>query len=266
MPTAPTSLLLGLQSLTTEELLGLLLRFDLAEPLLRQLKERELTGALANSWPNRDTPSQSPSNDGAMALYRRHHQLRTDDDLKGWCQRHGLRASDLEAEADHGQRREELKARLISGSEESLFLRYKDRLDRVLYRLIRVESEALAQDLFFAIDAGEIRFGEAARQHSQGPEALTEGIVGPVDLSTPHPKISSRLRMAQPGELIPPFPIEQWHTILRLDYRYEATFDDETKGFLQELTLRSVVSDSLEPELEALRDWLTRDQKALTGA
>jgi len=71
VPTAPTPLLLGLQSLTTEELLALLLRFELAEPLLRQLKERELTGALANCWPNRDTPPQSPSNDGAMALYRR---------------------------------------------------------------------------------------------------------------------------------------------------------------------------------------------------
>ena len=40
---------------------------------------------------------------------------------------------------------------LMSTSGESLFLKYKDRLDRVLYSLIRVKDEDEANDLYFSI-------------------------------------------------------------------------------------------------------------------
>ena len=252
MSTAPSPLIQGLLSLSATDLLDLLLRFELAEPLLRQLKERELTGTLASCWPNCETPDPSPSADRAMAHYRQLHQLKKEEELQQWCARHRLAPQALAMEADHSERRDDLRTGLIRGQEESLFLRYKDRLDRVLYGLIRVDDAPLAQDLFYAIDAGELRFGEAARLHSKGPEARTQGIVGPVDLGTPHPAISGRLRTAQPGELLAPFQIEQWHIILQLHYRFAAEFDDESKVFLQELTLRSLVSESVTPELEQL--------------
>jgi hypothetical protein len=253
VPPAPSAVLNRLQELTTSELLTYLLRFELAIPLLMALHERELTGSLeANSTAGGSETTISKE----LSSYCAHHRLQDQDRLHHWCFSHGMNSATLEVEAQHLQRRTEIQHSLLSESEESLFLRHKDRLDRVLYGLIRVESEALARDLFFAIDAGEMRFGEAAHRHSCGPEAQTEGIVGPVDLTTPHPEISNRLRNAAPGELIPPFKLEQWFAILRLDYCYSSNLDEDTRFFLRELSFRSIVRQSAEADLTMLSHWL----------
>jgi hypothetical protein len=309
-------MVMALQTASASELIALLLRFELAEPLLLALKEKELTGSSldvrqpvashqtghhpaatqpapgqsrasqaanprgkdrlrnnlaplpldipasqSSDWQqapteSSDSPNFPHSEDSLVAAYCKHHQLASEEALQAWCFRHALSPSALLAEALHLHNRQAPPADEIPGSEESLFLRFKDRLDRVLYGLIRVDNEALARDLFFAIEAGELRFGEAARRHSMGPEARTEGIVGPVDLATPHPEISSRLRMASPGELIMPFKLEQWHMILRLDYRFEATLDSDTRQFLRDLSLRSQAREAIESELLALAAWV----------
>ncbi len=306
-----------LQTATAPELIALLLRFELAEPLLLALKEKELLGsrlevsqrgssqaptsqtatsqtATSQTATSQTATSQTPSfsagplspltpsqppaqaaqppegpidpvDDAAAALasYCKHHQLSSEEALEQWCFRHALGPAALLAEAEHLQHRQAQAGNGVPGSEESLFLRFKDRLDRVLYGLIRVDNEALARDLFFAIEAGELRFGEAARLHSSGPEARTEGIVGPVDLATPHPEISSRLRVASPGELILPFKLEQWHIILRLDYRFEASLDPDTRQFLRDLSLRSQAREAIESELVALAAWVQEPAQAL---
>ena len=88
---------------------------------------------------------------------------------------------------------------LLSGTGESLFLRYKDRLDQV-YSLLRVHREK--HEIYYAIESNEIEFGEAAHNHSLGPESETQGLVGPVDLTTPHPEIA--MFGASPRQLFPP--------------------------------------------------------------
>jgi hypothetical protein len=103
-----------------------------------------------------------------------------------------MTSEDLVSEAIHAWRRAELREQLVTASGESLYLRYKDKLDRVLYSLLRVADSGLCQELSYAIEAGEITFAEAATQHSNGPEAKTQGIVGPVDLTTPHPEVAAR--------------------------------------------------------------------------
>ena len=118
---------------------------------------------------------------------------------------------------------------------ESLYLRYKDRLDRVLYSLIRVEFFRTSHHLFYAIEAGELEFGDAAAQFSIGPESKTQGIVGPVDLTTPHPEIAARLRTAKPRQLFPPFKADQWHVLFDLNIDLIANYDDKTRHFLGSL-------------------------------
>ena len=128
---------------------------------------------------------------------------------------------------------------LIASNGQALFLRYKDRLDRVLYSLIRVNKEDHAYHLYYQIESEEIDFGDAAREHSMGPEAKTQGIIGPCDLTVPHPDIASRLRTANPKQLFSPFAVEEWFAILRLEYRFESEYNDTTKNFLGQLLLNS---------------------------
>ena len=130
---------------------------------------------------------------------------------------------------------------LIESNSEALFLRYKDRLDRVLYSILRVSEQDLAYHLYYSIDSGEISFGEAATKYSEGPESKTQGILGPCDLTIPHPDVSSRLRTAEPKKIFKPFLIDNWFIILRLEYRFDSELNESTKQILGKMLLNSKI-------------------------
>ena len=243
------SVLTALQDASSLELIALLFRFDLVEPFLRQLKER----AVVFEHNNLSDPDQVA--EPAMEEYCSKHGLNNKQEQQQWCLQHGMSQADLLSEAIHDWRRTELREQ-SSSNIESLYLRYKDNLDRVLYSLIRVDDAGLCRELFYAIEAGEISFGEAARLHSRGPEAKTQGIVGPVDLTTPHPEIAGRLRTAQAGQLIGPFEAAEWHTLLRLEYRFDSVYDAHTQNFLEEMNFKSRICGDLKTELQQLSSWL----------
>jgi len=165
-------------------------------------------------------------NQQALQSWRSSHLLNTNDD-------------DFVSYAHNRLKRKRVIDKLITGNGESLFLRYKDRLDRVLYSLIRVESEDLAYNLYYSIESGELEFGAAAESHSCGPESKTQGIIGPVDLTTPHPEVAARLRTASARQLFAPFQADEWTVIVRLEYRFDSSFDGSTKDFLGGLLLGS---------------------------
>ena len=243
------SVLTALQDASSLELIALLFRFGLVEPFLRQLKER----AVVFEHNNLSDPDQVA--EPAMEEYCSKHGLNNKQERQQWCVQHGMSQADLLSEAIHDWRRTELREQ-SSSNIESLYLRYKDNLDRVLYSLIRVDDAGLCRELFYAIEAGEISFGEAARLHSRGPEAKTQGIVGPVDLTTPHPEIAGRLRTAQAGQLIGPFEAAEWHTLLRLEYRFDSVYDAHTQNFLEEMNFKSRICGDLKTELQQLSSWL----------
>lgn len=247
---AESPILRALQEASGRDLLALLFRFDLAESFLRQLKEREVVFMQADL----SDPDQIASE--ALTRYREDNNLQAADDLERWCLIRGMSSEDLLSEAIHAWRRKELRERLVTASGESLYLRYKDKLDRVLYSLLRVSDPGLCQELYFAIEAGEMTFAEASAKFSSGPEAKTQGIVGPVDLTTPHPEVAARLRTAQAGHLIGPFQADDWHTLIRMEYRFDSEYDDTTKGFLEEVCFKSQVGTDLQTDLQALISWL----------
>ena len=250
-PPTETTILEALQQASGRDLLALLFRFEMAEPFLRQLKEREVVFQQSGL----SEPDQISAE--ALDRYCRENGLRTPEDRQRWCLAHGMGETDLCSEAIHAWRRRELREQLVTASGETLYLRYKDKLDRVLYSLLRVNDPGLCQELFYAIEAGEMSFAEAASRHSCGPEAKTQGIVGPVDLTTPHPEIAGRLRTAQAGHLIGPFQADEWYTLIRMEYRFDSEYDDTTKQFLEEVCFKSQIGADVQADLQALIGWLS---------
>ena len=104
---------------------------------------------------------------------------------------------------------------------EERFLARKESLDSVVYSLLRVDNAYIARELYLRIAGKEAEFGELAAQYSQGSEAKTKGIVGPVPMKQAHPILCEKLRTSRPGELLEPFPIENWWLVVRLE-RFEA--------------------------------------------
>ena len=217
----------------TRDLLRKLALYELLEPLCKAQGE---SAYIDEHKIEHEAPDISDQE--AIDCLRKDLGAKDLDQLKNWSNAHGLsKREDLANYAQKKQKKKAVIADLLKGCGESLFLRYKDRLDRVLYSLIRVESGEQAHELFYSIEANEIEFGDAAAQYSIGPESKTQGIIGPVDLTTPHPEIAARLRTATPRQLFPPFQADQWHAIIRLEYRFDSEYDEKTKLFLGSLVL-----------------------------
>ena len=50
--------------------------------------------------------------------------------------------------------------------------------------------------------------------------------------------------------------MEQWFAILKLEYCYSTSLDDDTRFFLRELAFRSTVRKAAEADLTELSSWL----------
>ncbi|ESA32226.1 peptidyl-prolyl cis-trans isomerase [Leptolyngbya sp. Heron Island J] len=117
---------------------------------------------------------------------------------------------------------------------ESYFLERKVSLDRVLYSLIRTKDPSLAQELYFRLNDDGESFADLARRYSEGQEAQTGGLIGPVELSVPHPMIGRMLSVSQPGQLWSPTPIGEWYVITRLEKFVPAQFDESMRQRLMD--------------------------------
>ncbi|NEO84414.1 MAG: peptidylprolyl isomerase, partial [Spirulina sp. SIO3F2] len=120
---------------------------------------------------------------------------------------------------------EKFKTANWSDQVEAEFLQHQERYDQVLFSLIQTDNLEIIQELYFRLREGETNFGEVATQYSQGPEARTNGLVGPLELYNLHPKLSHMLRISQPGQVSPPFRVDQWVVIVRLERYLPAQFD-----------------------------------------
>ena len=102
--------------------------------------------------------------------------LKSIEDLDQWRIEHRLVLEEsFQDYVEYRTKRRIVISEILKNVGESLFLRYKDRLDRVLYSLIRVESEDLAYKLYYEIESRELEFGDAAATHSCGPESKNPG-------------------------------------------------------------------------------------------
>lgn len=132
----------------------------------------------------------------------------------------------MEDLATHPVRVEKFKQTTWSSKVESYFMERKMFLDQVIYSLIRVQDQGLAYELYFRIQEGEAKFADLAREYSKGPESRTGGLLGPVPVSQPHPRIGKLLSISQPGQLWPPQVLAEWFVIIRLEKFMPAQLDD----------------------------------------
>ena len=119
---------------------------------------------------------------------------------------------------------------------EARFLDRKSDLDNVVYSLLRVKDEGLANELFLRLTGAEAAFADLAAEFSEGHEKATRGIIGPAPLSKAHPLLREQLRTADPGVVLPPIRIEDWNLVVRLESIIPATLDSSMQHLMaQEL-------------------------------
>lgn len=208
----------------------------------------------------------SLSEDEALKAYEQfyqRYQLKSEDDLQNWLSQQGMHRDQLDHLMTRSLRLEKFKHQTWDHQVESYFLQRKAKLDRVIYSLIRTNSLELAQELYFRIQEGEQSFSELARIHSQGPEAQTGGLIGPVELSVPHPVLANVLASSQPGQISPPTRLMEWIVLVRLEQFLPAQLDDTMRPRLLNELFDEWIQTQMETEGHQLTQQLLSDSSTL---
>lgn len=184
----------------------------------------------------------------ACKKFYEQQQITSEADRQAWLTRNWLTMEQLEAMITRNQRIEKFKQATWENKLESYFLKRKGKLDRVVYSLLRTKEPNIAQELYFRIQEGEQSFAELARLYSQGPEAQTGGLIGPVELSTPHPVLAQKLAASQPGQLLAPTRLGEWFVIVRLEKFMPAQLDEIMRQRMLSELYESWITEQLQNE------------------
>lgn len=210
----------GSKAIQAHEVLSLLSRYQLMPQLVQNII---LEQALA------DISCTDEERQAAIEKFYQQQQLISLEAREAWRLKRGITQEQMEDLAVQPVLLEKFKTATWKHKVDTHFLNRKVSLDQVVYSLLRTKDEGLTQELYFRILEGEQSFSDLAREYSQGPEARTGGLLGPVFLSQPHPALSKLLSVSQPGQLWSPRAFGEWFVIIRLEELIPAKLDESMR-------------------------------------
>jgi parvulin-like peptidyl-prolyl isomerase len=182
----------------------------------------------------------------ALKQFYDRHQLTDEDRLGQWLSLQGLDRQNLSDIAIRNFKIDKFKHQTWGNKVGSYFLKRKSQLDRAIYSLIRTSDIGIAQEIYFRSIEGEQTFEEIARQYSQGAESKTGGLIGPVELSTPHPAIAQLITTQPIGQVCRPVQLEQWYVIIRPEQIIPAQLDEPMRQRLIEELFQTWIQEQMQ--------------------
>ncbi len=248
------------ETIATQDLIALLKRYRLMPQLLREIVIDQALSAERNSEESAPFSHTAEEFSEAYQAFYTQHQLQSEEQLQDWLIRNKLNKYQLDLLIIRGIKLEKFKLSRWDYQLQSYFLKRKRFLDRVVYSLIRVKDAAISRELYFRLQEGEQSFAELAKSYSLGHEAQTSGVIGPVELSRPHPALAHLLATHAPGQLIPPVHLDEWVVIARVEQFFPAQLDTEMRQRL----LHELFEQWLENQLAAIYDIPRDDSSSLS--
>jgi len=210
----------GDRVLTSEELVPLLSKTNL---LSRLIQEVIIDDAIV------DIELTAEELESAEAEFCQRNKITNPEEANAWAEQQYSTPDLIRTIAIRDKKLTKFKIQTFTKEVESYFLQRKGRLDRVLYSLIRTSQMGLAQEIYFRVHDDGQPFAELAKEYSEGQESKTGGLIGPVELSVPHPALAGLLSVSKPGQIWPPKRIGEWYVVVRLEKFFPAQLDDATK-------------------------------------
>jgi parvulin-like peptidyl-prolyl isomerase len=217
---SPVPFCVGEQIVDPNDLVPMLRRYGLLPALVKEIVVDQAIAAIELTEAETAT---------AVEQFMQGNQIGSQEQCNAFLQQRGLTPQDVEPLAQRDRKLQKFKAETWGNKLESHFLQRKNQMDRVLYSLIRTKEAGLAQELYFRIQDDGEPFADLARQFSEGQEAQTGGLIGPVELSVPHPALARVLSISQPGQLWPPTRVGDWFVVVRLEKFLPAKLDEVTR-------------------------------------
>ncbi|MBD2000272.1 peptidylprolyl isomerase [Leptolyngbya sp. FACHB-541] len=172
-----------------------------------------------------------------------------------WRSHCGLSQVQFEEMTTRSLRIEKFKQITWEHKLKSHFLQRKQEFDRVVYSLLRTKDQDIAQELFFRLSEGEQSFAQLAQQYSEGAEAETGGLIGPVELGTLNAKLADLLHTSQIGQ-VQPFGLGEWCMIVRLEKRIPAQLDEQMRDRLLQEKFDAWLQEQVQQLSDRDKAWL----------
>jgi parvulin-like peptidyl-prolyl isomerase len=205
------------QEYTTEDIVSLLKKYRLFPQIAKEIIIDQSVGSIEIE--------PEKINHARLNFYQA-NGIKNPEQLEQWLKMQDISEENLEYLMVRDLKIEKFKQQSWGDQLESYFLQYKERFDQVVYSLIRTKDKDLAKELYFRLSEGESDFAQLAKEYSQGNEASTGGIIGPVELNTPHPSIIRLLNQSQIGQISLPTAVEEWVVIVRLEKYISAELNE----------------------------------------
>jgi parvulin-like peptidyl-prolyl isomerase len=236
------------QVYTAEDLIPLLTQYQLLPKLAQEiLTDKAIAGIKCSEEENTATFNQ----------FCQQNQLESEEQIQGWLNKQGMNREQLQNLVTKKLRIDKYKQETWNDQVDAHFIKRKSQLDRVVYSLIRVEKPEVAQELFFRIKDDQNAFSALAMEYSQGTEAQTGGLIGPVEINAPHPKIAQILATCQPGQLVPPTRVGEWIVIVRLENYISAKLDQPMRQRMLDELFNRWLSESTQQKVSFLTSSVT---------
>ncbi len=127
---------------------------------------------------------------------------------------------------------------------EPYFLERRADLERVVYGLIRVDSQGIAEEFYLRLLEDENEFCELASEYSLGDEKYTNGLLGPMVITQPPEIIRKVIKKLKVGEVHPPFRADKFFILLKLVHRISPSLDEPTRNrLMQELFEKDILQE-----------------------
>ncbi len=174
---------------------------------------------------------------------KQRNNLSTEEEYVEWIKNSGTTEEELFRQLQKSIKIKKYIKDKYSHQIHARFLQRKNQLEKVVYSLIRVKDPYLSQEIFLRLRDGE-EFGNLAQEFSEGPEQLTRGIVGPVPIEQSSLALSKLLRSCKAHEINPPFQVEGYWIIVRLESLIEAVLTED----LEEMMSKELLEKDLHEE------------------
>jgi parvulin-like peptidyl-prolyl isomerase len=232
---------IGDRAFTAEDLVPLLVEYQLLPQLTQEIiLEQAVT----------DIECSDTEKTAAYNQFCQQNQLASEEQVQAWLEHHNMSREELKKFVVKKLKIAKYKEVTWGDKVESYFLKRKPQLDRVVYSLIRTDKPEIAQELYFRIREGESTFSELATEYSLGLEAQTGGLIGPVEMTAPHPKIAQMLSTSQPGQVLPPTRVEDWLVIVRLENYLSAKLDPPMRQRMIEEMFREWIQQEIQQKVK----------------
>ena len=204
----------------------------------RLIRQQGLSLAVAQAWVLDEVVSEIdlPAAEEKQLIrnYVEQQKVSSDDELAEWLKRKRLSFEDLRYFATKGRRLQRWLQRRYGEEAELRFLERKLDLDQVVYSILQVGSQELAEELHQRLREEEADFPDLAKRFSEGSERKSRGQVGPTPLTAGSAELVKRLRISQPGQLWPPFRQGELWCVVRFEQILPAQLDPRTRGLMME--------------------------------